>query len=94
MHKLPPDLAAYKAAQKTDDDTIGFFSELSPWSNFHHSPFTLEDKLFPTTEHWIQYSNACYFHDDTKVNAILASETVLEAKRVGYQVTGFDRGYE
>lgn len=72
----------------------------APWSNFHHSPFTLEDKLFPTAEHWIQYTKACYFHDDTRANAILACETALEAKRVGYQVAEFgpklwnDNGYE
>ena len=51
--KLPPDLAAYKAAEKTDTETIIFHGELSPWSNFHHAPFTINNQRFVTSEHWI-----------------------------------------
>ena len=39
--KLPPDLAVYKAAQKEDDENIVFHGEVSPYSNFHRSPFTM-----------------------------------------------------
>ena len=39
LHRLPPDLAAYKAVQKTDSENIEFHGELSPWANFHKSPF-------------------------------------------------------
>ena len=35
LHRLPIELAAYKAAQKEDENTIVFHGELSPYSNFH-----------------------------------------------------------
>ena len=56
LHRLPVELAAYKAAQKEDENTIVFHGELSPYSNFHPSPFVIEGQRFPTAEHWIQYS--------------------------------------
>ena len=52
--QLPPDLAAYKAAGKTDEHTIVFQGELSPWSNFHNAPFTINNQHFKTLKHWIQ----------------------------------------
>ena len=61
LHRLPPDLAPYKATQRSNAMTIGFQWELSPWSNFHHSPFEIEGKQFSTAEHWIQYSKAKFF---------------------------------
>ena len=90
LHKLPHNLSAYKAAQKSNENIIGFFGELSPWSNFHYSPFTLENTVFPTAEHWIQYSKAWYFNDNVIAEAILNCETAVEVKRLGYQVSGFD----
>ena len=45
LHRLPPELAAYKAAQKSNTDVIGFHRELIPWSNFHLSPCQLEGKI-------------------------------------------------
>ena len=39
ISKLPSDLAAYKAAEKSNDTNLVFSGKLSPYSNFHHSPF-------------------------------------------------------
>ena len=41
--KLPPELAPYKAAEKSNNQFIAFQGELSPISNFHRSPFQLDD---------------------------------------------------
>ena len=41
LSKLPADLAAYKAAEKSNDTHLVFAGELSPYSNFHHSPFVV-----------------------------------------------------
>ena len=35
--QLPPDLAPYKVAEKSNDHHIAFQGALSPYSNFHHS---------------------------------------------------------
>ena len=47
---LPPDLAAYRAAEKSNDTHIVFSSELSPYSNFHPSPFIVNGQKFHSHE--------------------------------------------
>ena len=88
LHQLPTDLAPYKAAQKVNDTTIGFSGELSPWSNFHRSPFELNGQNFNTAEHWIQYVKSNLFGDTTTTELIMNSENALDAKKNGVQDTG------
>ena len=91
LHQLPVELAAYKAAQKEDENTIVFHGELSPYSNFHPSPFVIEGQRFPTAEHWIQYNKAMFFGDSFVANAILHCESPYQAKKLSYQVNGVDK---
>ena len=91
LHQLPVELAAYKAAQKEDENTIVFNGELSPYSNFHPSPFTIEGQKFPTAGHWIQYSKAMFFGDSFVANAILNCDSPYEAKKLSYQINGADK---
>ena len=88
--KLPSDLAPFKAAQKEDESYIAFHGEMSPYSNFHRSPFTLNNHQFHSAEQWIQYQKAMLFGDSFTANQILACSTPFEAKRLGYQVNRFD----
>ena len=39
LHQLPKKLEPMKVATKTTENSIGFFVELCPLSNFHRSPF-------------------------------------------------------
>ena len=66
---------------------IGFHGELSPWLNFHLSPFQLEGKKFLTPEHLIQYLKAKLFEDNTVADAILNCDSALEAKWLGHKVS-------
>ena len=91
LHRLPVELAAYKAVQKEDENTIVFHGELSPYSNFHPSPFVIEGQRFPTAEHWIQYSKAMFFGDSFVVNAILHCDSPYEVKKLSYQINGVDK---
>ena len=88
--KLPPDLAAYKAAKKSNEDIMVFQGELSPWSNFHKAPFTLNGQHFPTSEHWIQFHKALSFGDSVTANQILRSEMLYDAKWLSHQIQGVD----
>ena len=54
LGKLLSDMAAYQAAQRSNEDTIVFQGKLSPWSNFHTAPFVINNQCFNTSEHWIQ----------------------------------------
>ena len=78
---LPPDLAAYKAAQKSNTSSIIFHRELSPYSNFHNATFVVDGEKFPTSEYYIQYHKAMLFGDTYTANAILKAETPFEAKK-------------
>ena len=97
---LPTDLAAYKATEKSNDTHIIFSGELSPYSNFHHSPFTINGQQFHSGEQWIQYQKALTFGDSFTANQILQCETPLECKKLGYTINGVDKekwsniGYE
>ena len=97
---LPTDLAAYKAAEKSNETHIIFSGELSPYSNFHHSPFIINGQHFHSGEQWIQYQKAMTFGDSFTANQILQSETPLECKKLGYTINGVDKekwsniGYE
>ena len=90
LHQLPNDLAPYKATQKVNETVIGFSGELSPWSNLHKSPFELNGIKFTTAEQWIQYTKSNLFGDTLTSDQILNSETAMEAKRLSYNIQGYD----
>ena len=97
---LPPDLAAYKAAEKTNDTHLVFAGDLSPYSNFHYSQFEINSQQFHSAEQWIQYQKALMFGDSYTANRILLADTPMECKRLSYKINGVDRekwhsdGYE
>ena len=39
LHELPEDINCFKATSKSDDETVGFFGEANPLSNFHPAKF-------------------------------------------------------
>ena len=90
LHQLPTELAPYKASQISTDLVIGFQGELSPWSNFHYSPFDIDNIKFNTAEHWIQYSKAKLFGDKETVTSIINNETARDAKKLSYKIQGYD----
>ena len=100
IHNLPPELAGYKAAQEEDKEFIAFQGELSPYSNFHHAKFIIDNHTYHSSEQWIQFKKAMMFGDTFTANQILTTNTPFEAKRLGYQINRFDpqqwktNGYE
>ena len=81
-----------------NDSVIGFSGELSPWSNLHKSPFEIKGIKF--MKHWIQYTKSNLFGDTLTSNQILNSENAMEAKRLGYNIHGYnpkiwhEKGYQ
>ena len=77
-----------------------FAGELSPCSNFHLSPFTINGQSFHSSEQWVQYQKALTFGDSYTANQILQSDTALECKQLSYNINGVDKekwksvGYE
>ena len=97
---LPPDLAAFKAVEKSNDTHIVFAGELSPYSNLHRSPFIINGHQFHSSEQWIQYQKALAFSNSYTANLILQSESALDCKWLSYKIKGVDNvkwcneGYE
>jgi len=66
------------------------YSELS---NFHWSPFTLEEKVWPTVEHYFQAQK--FPADPTLQERVRAAKTALGAKRLGRtKTTAFRSDWE
>ena len=79
---LLAELAAYKAAEKSNDSTLVFHVELSPHSNFHPIPFWIGGVLYKSAEYYIQYRKALLFGDSATANKILRSDAVIDTKRL------------
>ena len=90
LDRLPAEIAAYKAAEKSNDSHIIFAGELSPYSNFHPSSFTIKGQTYHSSEQYIQYQRVLTFSDSYVANKILNAETAIECKRLSYQINGVD----
>ena len=60
ISKLPTEVAAYKAAQCENENHLAFHGELSPYSNFHQSLFTINNHEYHSAEHWIQFQQGSH----------------------------------
>ena len=87
---LPSEIAAYKATEKSNDSHIVFHGELSPYSNFHHSPFKSGGNSFLNAEQYMQYHKALFFGDTETGNKILQAENPYGAKCLSYLIKDVD----
>ena len=49
ISELPTDLNGFHVSSKSDNKTYAFFDELNPFSNFHPSPFTVDNTQYKTS---------------------------------------------
>ena len=90
ISKLPDEVAAYKSAQKVDDNRLAFHGEFNPFSNFHRSHFNYNQLNFHYAEQFIQYQKAVTANDNHTADEILKCKTPFDAKCLGYKISGFD----
>ena len=90
LYTLPPDLSGYTASSKTDPNTVAFFGELNPFSNFHPALFHSGGKCYPTSEHYIQECKTLFFRDETSAKQMLLAKTALEAKQAARNIANYD----
>lgn len=72
--------------QKPKDGNITK-SCLSQW---YPSPFTVENIVYPTAEHWMMASKARFFNDKETLEKILVNPDPKAAKALGRSVKNFD----
>ena len=90
LHKLPKELNVFKISSKSNSDTIGFYGQLNPLSNFHPAPFVHEGITFHSSEQWIQYQKALFASDIGSCNKILTTKTAIEAKLLSHKIEDLD----
>ena len=90
LHELPDNLNPHNAASRYSPDTVGFFGELSPLSNFHKSTFTHEGITYHSSEQWIQRQKALLFNNPTVAADMLKESTSLGCKLLSKTIVNFD----
>ena len=89
LHQLPEDVSAFASTSKSNDNTLGFFGELNPLSNFHVCNFEWGGIRFHSSEQFIQYQKAMLFKDHRTSELIMKCTTALECKQMASNVLKF-----
>jgi len=67
-----------------------FFTEKSPFSQWHRCAFEIDGIHFNCAEQYMMYGKAKLFEDENVKGAILAAEHPRDQKKLGRAVTPFD----
>ena len=89
LHQLPEEISAFASTSKSNDNTLGFFGELNPLSNFHVCFFEWNGIRFHSSEQFIQYQKAMLFKDRKTADLIMKCTTALECKQMASSVLNF-----
>ena len=75
---------------KSNDETIGFFGELCPFSNFYPANFTYNGVDYHSSEQLIQYQKALYCNDLEVADKILHTKSAITCKQLSYAINNYD----
>ena len=90
IHQLPEKINGFQCTSKSNEDTICYFGELNPLSNFHLCVFEVAGVCYNTSEQFIQHTKAKFFDDAKMVNAIMNAITPRECKQLSKNIVGYD----
>ena len=91
LHTLSEDLNGFHISSRSNSDNFGFFSELSPFSNFHPSRFNFNGTNYHSSEQMIQHIKVNHFKNKTVAEEIeRRCDTVLECKKLPRNITSYD----
>ena len=90
LNQLPEELNVFRVTSKENENTIGFFGEINPLSNFYPSSFTHDGVQYISSEQLIQANKAKLFRDTETYNEILCCTTSLECKNLSKQIRNVD----
>ena len=89
LNQLPEELSAFKVTSKEDQETVGFFGEINPLSNFHLAPFCVDGVDYISSEQYIQACKAKYFGDNDTLNKILGSTMSIACKDLSRNIRNY-----
>ena len=90
LNQLPEELNVFKVTTRENTETIGYFGEINPLSNFYPATFTHDGVQYISSEQFIQANKAKYFEDHEAYNEIMGCSTLLECKRASRQIRNVD----
>ena len=90
LHQLPDKLKPMKVTTKENSNTIGFFGELCPFSNFYSAEFMWNGHIYHSLEQYIQHQKAIYCGDTTAANDIMSCKTALQCKRASKNIENYN----
>ena len=86
LNQLPDEVNIFKVTKRENENTVGFFGEINPLSNFYPSTFVYNGIHYISSEQFIQSSKAKYFGDLDTYNLIMGCATSLECKNLSCQI--------
>ena len=89
LHQLPEEVSPFASTSKSNDNTLGFFGELNPLSNFHVCCFEWNGIQFHSSEQFIQHQKAMLFNDQKMADLIMKCTTARECKQMATSVLNF-----
>ena len=90
LDNLPQKLSPYEVTTKTNEDTVGFFGELCPFSNFYLAKFNHNGISYHSGEQLIQHQKALHCNDIDAADRILATKTAIACKQLSYTIQNYD----
>ena len=90
LSELPDEINGFNSTSKTDGETLGFFGELNPLSNFHRCNFNINNTTYHSTEQFIQHEKAIFFKDINIANKIMESKTPIECMLLSKEIENVD----
>ena len=90
LQSLPADLNEFKCTSRENSDTIGFYGELNPMSNFYNCEFMVNKVRFHSSEQMIQFNKVKHFGDHVTMSQILYADTPLECKQLSRDIVNFN----
>ena len=93
LHKLLEKISSYNVSTKHNDEVVGFFGELSPFSNFHPSPLSYKEHDYHCAEQLIQHEKAKLFGDFETEDKILKAQSAIECKQAAYETKNYDHDH-
>ena len=90
IHELPLNICGSKVSSTHNDNVLGFFGELSPFSNFYPCKFTHDGITYHSGEQFIQRQKALLFKNNQLADEMLSAPNALTCKKLSKTVTNYD----
>ena len=90
LDRLPDSLQPFEVSTKANEEMLGFFGELCPFSNFYPINFTLNGATYHSSEQFIQHQKALYCNDYEAANKIMLTKSALACKQLSYSINNYD----